>query len=263
MSNFNRVLFGRNIKYLAEQKNIKIGALEKGAGVSAGYFSRLANEDGRVSGTSSIIDAVCISAKLLKVSVNTLISTDLTALTPNEKFLSTFFEKVEKDSLQEVIHWECQTKERLNDVAFQNSHPLFCKDIYDYNCVSCLNQNVAISDDCYKTFIMGKGFYLMKIMNSKSNFGGYELYFTSKNENSLAVEQVCAVDKKSRLYAQVDDLYAVAAEASRLVKLSSFVKSTIQDYINTDENDFSTKHSGQSADTHVVGDYYNPDRDVE
>lgn len=263
MSNFNRALFGRNIKYLAEQKNIKIGSLEEGAGVSAGYFSRLANEEGRVSGSSSIIDAVCIAAKLLNVSVNTLISTDLAALTPNEKFLSKFFEKVEKDSLQEVIHWDCQTRERLDDVAFQNQHPLFCKRIYDYDGISCLNQNVAISDDCYKTSIMGKDFYLMKIMNSKSNSSGYELYFSSDEKNDFVVEQVCAVDEKSRLYAQVDDLYTVAADSSSLVKLSYSVKSTIQDYINTDENDFSAKHSGHSADTHVVGDYYNLERDVK
>lgn len=260
MSNFNRALFGRNIKYLAEQKNIKIGALEEEVKVSAGYFSRLANEYGKTS--SLIMDVICGVADILKVSVNTLISTDLTGLTPNERFLSTFFDKVEKDSSQEIIHWDCQTKERLCNVDFQANHPLFYKDIYDYNCVSCSNQNIAISDDCYKTVIMGKGFYLMKIMNSKSNSSGYELYFTSKNENYLIVEQVCTVYEKSRLYAQVDDLYTVAADSSSLVKLSSSVKSMIQDYINTDENGFSANKSGQSADTHVVGDYYNPKRDV-
>ena len=125
MSNFNRALFGRNIKYLAEQKNIKIGALEEEVKVSAGYFSRLANEYGKTS--SLIMDVICGVADILKVSVNTLISTDLTGLTPNERFLSTFFDKVEKDSSQEIIHWDCQTKERLCNVDFQANHPLFYK----------------------------------------------------------------------------------------------------------------------------------------
>ena len=38
MSNFDKTLLGKNIKFLATQKGIKVGDIENEAGVSTGYF---------------------------------------------------------------------------------------------------------------------------------------------------------------------------------------------------------------------------------
>lgn len=49
MSNFSKILLGKNIRFLATKKGIKVGDIENEAGVSAGYVSRLANEDNKNS----------------------------------------------------------------------------------------------------------------------------------------------------------------------------------------------------------------------
>lgn len=236
MSNFNRTLLGKNIKYLAAQKGIKLGDLEGQVQVSIGYFSRLLNEDGKNS--STLMDTICKVADKLGTSVNTLISTDLTALTPNEVLLSKFFDKVSESTAKSSLIWELETKTQLEDCYVSGGNPLFfphnrndMDTTYYYG--SQFDSDIEPAGDMYRVGLNNKWLYLYKVKQENSEESGYELYFISNNGYNNYIEKICKAYPESDLYNQIVDLYNAAAESSRHVKLSDSVLGTINEFMNT------------------------------
>lgn len=246
MQNIDKTLLARNIKYLAEQKGIKIGALEDKIGVSTGYFSRLANEESK-SGSSQL-DIIFSAANVLKISINMLISTDLTSFTPNEKLLSDFFDVIQKNTTEEDLVWELESKKMFDDDEYMFNHPLFCRDDYDnFYYKSRFDKDASLSGDCFKCSINEKTLYLMSVFCKELNSNGFELYFVSRFsisqglkktlKQSISVEKICKAYPKSNLYNLINALYNDAAESSRHLKLSESVLSTIQGYIKQSSQD--------------------------
>ena len=241
MQKIDKTLLARNIKYIAEQKGMKIGALEKKIDVSTGYFSRLANEESK-SGSSQL-DIIFQAANILEISINMLISADLSSLTPNEKLLFEFFDKVQKDTAEENIVWEMESQKMLNDEDYASKHPLFQMDEYDnFYYKSQFDTDALISADCFKCAINGTTLYLMSVFCKETNSNGFELYFVTKRKfkqdlmknlkEKTVVEKICKAYPNSNLYNQISSLYNDAAESSRHLKLSDSVLSTIKEYIN-------------------------------
>jgi len=235
MTSFNRILLGKNIKYLAAQKGVKLGDLEGQVQVSAGYFSRLLNEDSKNS--STLMDTICKVADKLETSVNTLISTDLTALTPNESYLSKFFDKLGKDTADSIIIWDLETKKQLEECYTKGCHPLFSaynmndfNSSYYYN--SRFDADVKISGDAYKVQINSQMIYLFKVMNNENLEEGFEMYFVSEDQYEYYVDNICRAYPDSDLYNQISDLYKAASESSRHVKLSDSARNSIDEYMN-------------------------------
>lgn len=234
MSIFNRILLGKNIRLLATQKGIKVGDIEDFANVSKGYFSRLANDDGKNS--STIVDTICKVAEKLGVSVNTLISTDLSSLTPNETLLSKFFDKLCKDTIENRLTWNMETKNKLDSFLEQGGHPMFSPDHQGYYGTqyyyhSEFDSNINIDGDAYNVSINKKQLYIFKVYNPQKNISGFELYFVTYDGFSDIGEPICNVYSESSLFGQINDLYNAAAESSRHVKLSDFVRNTISEYM--------------------------------
>lgn len=233
MSNFNKTLLGKNIKYLTSKKGIKVGDLENQVDVSIGYFSRLANDDGK--NTSTMMDTICKVAEKLEISVNTLISIDLSELTPNETLLSKFFDKLGKDTSENVLIWDLEQKSKLESWKYQRLHPFFCsidQDQDGFYFHSTFNDNVLITGDAYNVNVNGKLLFLFKVTNKSNTKDGFELYFYFNNGIQDIIEPLCKAYSDSDLYNQIDDLYKVAAESSRHVKLSESVLNSINDYLN-------------------------------
>lgn len=236
MQNIDKTLLAKNIKYLAEQKGIKIGVLEDKIGVSTGYFSRLANEESKQG--SSQLDIIFAAANVLKISINTLISTDLSSFTPNEKLLSEFFDTLQKDTEKGSLLWDLESKKMFDDYDFVLKHPLFNSE-GDYH--SEFDNDAIINGDGYNCDIKNvKGtntLYLMNVFCKETNAIGFELYFLipffdeTIGTSSYYVEKICKAYPKSNLYNQISLLYNDAAESSRHLKLSDSVLSTIQGYI--------------------------------
>lgn len=242
MSDFNRALLGKNIKYLAAGKNIKVGDLEKEAGVSTGYFSRLANEEGK--GGSTLVDIICKVAEKLDTSVNTLISTDMAALTPNETLLSAFFDKLSKDTAEGTITWDLESEKQLRNPEYQAKHPLFrnygSAEFPDMRYYSLFDSDIQIAGDSYRVAVVGRTLYLMETLNPESASVGYELYLLTTWQNGMIYykdypEKICKAYPESDLYVQIDDLHNAAAESSRHVKLSDSVIGAINSYIHPKE----------------------------
>lgn len=130
--NFNKKLCFSNIRELLRQNSdVKIGQIEKEAGIRLGYMSRLEKE-GNTAEPS--MEFIVTAAKLLKVSIDTLISVDLTGLTPTEQYIVSFFDKLKVDTLKDKLDWNRETAFNLNrmesDINGWVYHPLFAEETF-------------------------------------------------------------------------------------------------------------------------------------
>lgn len=130
--NFNKALCFSNIRELLRQNpEVKIGQIEKEAGIRLGYMSRL-EKDGNTSEPS--MEFIVSAAKLLKVSIDTLISVDLTGLTPTEQYIVNFFDKLKADTLKDKLDWNRESAFNLNrmepDINGWVYHPLFAEETF-------------------------------------------------------------------------------------------------------------------------------------
>ena len=106
MKEFNKMLCLSNIYHLAKSKNIKIGDLESAAGVSAGYISRLNKADTK---TSPSIEMLAVVADMLGVSLDALLYHDYESLTPTEKYVVDFLEKLRSKTHSNEEIWRRET----------------------------------------------------------------------------------------------------------------------------------------------------------
>lgn len=130
--NFNKEILFSNIRYLLKEKpEVKIGQIEKEAGVRLGYTSRLEKPDNT---SDPSMEFVVTAARLLGVGVDTMISVDLAALTPTEEYLIKFFNKMIQDTLKDKLDWVRETAFELNglepDYNGYIPHPLFEEKTY-------------------------------------------------------------------------------------------------------------------------------------
>lgn len=123
--NFDKMLCFSNIRELLRKNpEVKIGQIEKEAGIRLGYMARLEKEDNTAEPS---MEFILTAAKLLKVSVDVLVTVDLKGLTPTEEYLAGFFDKLKEDTLQDKLEWNIETAFDLNKGCKEvwETHPLF------------------------------------------------------------------------------------------------------------------------------------------
>jgi len=248
-----------NIYFLAKEKNIKIGDLESAAGVSAGYLSRINKDDNE---TNPSIDFIVRVADALNTSIDTLINIELTGLTPTERYLISFIDKLKSDTSEDKLEWERSSADYLNrletDCNGYVSHPLFSYETFyekgegDYpdqvSRVVFLSHthdcHTAINDDCFSLKLKnGAVLYLMDICKSvfyKNESGIYarELWM---HKPGVGAQFLCSNMDMSPLSSLVDELYLIVKEFSKHPK----IKKGLQDIIDAfmvddfaDDSDF-------------------------
>ena len=117
---FNKQLLFENIGFLVRERGLKIGELETAAGVSPGYISRTSKDGGPTPG----IEFVVRVASELKVSIDTLISTNLADITPTERYLIGFLDKLVSKTGDHQMIWCSVTEKKWREEA-DNGNPLF------------------------------------------------------------------------------------------------------------------------------------------
>ena len=132
--NFDKTRCFSNIRELLRRNpDAKIGQIEKEAGVRLGYMSRL-EKDGNTSEPS--IEFIAAAAKILNVSLDTLISINIAKLTPTEQYILDFFDKLKSDTLADKLEWHVETPGYLNSLEIETEpeygyeyvdHPLFAQ----------------------------------------------------------------------------------------------------------------------------------------
>lgn len=248
IKNFNKAICFSNIRELLKEKpDVKIGQIEREAGIRLGYMSRLEKEDNTAEPS---MEFIVTAAKLLNVSVDALISFDLTSLTSTEKYLVNFIEKLRKDTMLEKINWDVESKFELNkgelDINGNSFHPLFSLEEF-YRQTECeypeqvnecvyvsksFGPNTCINDDCFKLRLKnGSTLYLMDIVkdvhrtNDKSAFaieavmyvpgGRTQVLATTKDEypigNLLTNLHITVKEKMKHPQVNKDAMYAIDA----------------------------------------------------
>lgn len=259
--NFNKKRFFENVRFLLKTKtDIKIGQIEKEAGVSLGYISRIEKE-GNTSDPS--IEFVFTVAKLFNTSLDVLLNCDLSSLNPTEKYLVEFLEKLKKDTIEDKLDWNRESAEQLNhmdgDINGNTSHPLFSMETYYEESETEYPEQVTrilfdshtygyhtcINEDCFN-------------LNMKNNS---VLYFMSISKSVHIVNDPTAFSKEIWMYTPgvgtqflvsnrdisqiselVELLYDTISKEMKHPKVKKEVKSIIDAFMNGDlgENDMNS-----------------------
>lgn len=105
---------GANIKSLAKWYGYKISEIEKEAGVSQGYLSRLSNDSKNES--SPIIDLLLTASDRFKVSIDSLVAMDFSKIADSSKIrLHSFFETLLYLSNRGRVDWKRSTGKEVGD----------------------------------------------------------------------------------------------------------------------------------------------------
>lgn len=190
--NFNKYICFANIRELLKGSAVKIGQIEKEAGCQLGYMSRLDK-----LGTSSEPSAefIVTAAKMLNASLDTLLTVNLAEMTPTERYLEDFLEKLQKDTNADKLEWVIETADELANLeADMNGyveHPLFeYKTFYEEGEAGypeevshivfesdSFGPRTGINGDCYHLRLKGGSIlYLMDICKSFYHAGDSDVF---------------------------------------------------------------------------------------
>ena len=254
--NFNKTLCFSNIRELLRKNpDVKIGQIEKEAGIRLGYMSRLEKE-GNTSEPS--VEFIVSAAKMLKVSIDTLISVDLTGLTPTEQYLVGFFDKLKSDTLKDKLDWIRETAFNLNRMEpnFNGyvEHPLFAEETFfeESECEypdevtrivfnsKTFGPRTYICGDCFNLRLKnGTTLYLMDIEKSVHRTGDMSAY--AKEAWMYVPGKGCqllvASQDETPVAPLLETMFATVKERMEHPKINNEVMFAIDSFMNDDLSD--------------------------
>lgn len=251
---FNKQLMLDNISFLLKEFGKKIGELETDAGVSPGYISRISKEGNTKPGIEFIMKV----ADSLNTSMDTLLNVDLAELTPTERYLVSFLEKLNNNTLDDKLDWNRESADRLNraetDINGNPDHPLLSYETFyeegedDYpnevsrvvfvsNAFDC---RTYINGDCfYLRLKNGSILYLMNISKSVHKVNDPDafakeiwMYTPGTGANFL-----CSNRDTSSLAALVDKLYTTVSERMKHPRIKQEFQYVIDAFMKDDVSD--------------------------
>lgn len=245
--NKNRII--ENIYFLAKEKGLKMGDIEKNAGVSPGYLSRINKSD-----STSIpgIDLMYYIAQQLGVSVDTLLEAHYEQLTKADKYALDFIQKVIDDTREEKLDWEqLSTSQMQTDIELVHMYAVFEYEEYlEYDPTS-IDMTTMCKRPCFVskfyeegiTKVVGNGYiaemmhfdariYLMTIEHEdtkEQRVRAYELYVEMEDGS---VEGICNSSMVNHEISMLmGQLYETLEELYSHVKLSKGVKNLLDMYM--------------------------------
>lgn len=251
---FNKQLMLDNIYYLLKKYEKKIGELETEAGVSPGYISRISKEDNAKPGIEFIIKV----ADLLNISVDTLLNINFTEITPTEKYLVSFLEKLNEDTLEHKLDWDKESANQLNRVEADRNgnpyHPLLSLETF-YEESGCEYPNEVsrivfvsesfgcetyINGDCFNLSLKnGSILYLMNVSESTHQMDDTDIYAKEiwMYTPTVGKNYLCGNKDESQLAVLVDKLYTTVSERMKYPKINAGIKYIIDSFMNGDMSD--------------------------
>ena len=242
--NFNSRLIFDNISYLIKEQGKKVGEVETQAGVSAGYISRNSKDSNSKPG----IDFLFRVSEILNTSIDTIMKIPLSDLTPTERYLVSFFEKLKADTAADKILWERESKEYLNqlepDINGFVHHPLFsyetCYVPSETDYPDQVDKTVfVINGDCYNVRLKnGVRLYLMNIVKivhqvNDSDATALEAWMMDNSGGQC----LCGTQNDQFLADLLIDLYNTVHEVLRHPQLSNSFRCAIDAFMNDDISD--------------------------
>jgi len=195
----SRKRIGSNIKALAKWYGFKIGDIEKEAGVSSGYLSRLANDS--KSESSPIMDLLLTASDTFRVSIDSLVSMDFNKIADSNKMrLHGFLETLLYLSNRGRLDWKRASGQDVGE------EELIAGFYTDFN------------DDI--------SFFIFKLF-SDDYYGipGYSFYIRNKDELS----KVLSINLPGpAMYESLDQLFESASAFSETAEIDDAAESAIR-----------------------------------
>ncbi len=251
---FNKQLMLDNISFLLKELGKKIGELETESGVSPGYISRTSKDGNAKPG----IDFIVKVAESLNTSVDTLLNVDLAELTPTERYLISFIEKLKRDTISDKLIWMRESADSLNRMEPNYNgyveHPLFSEETFmeegegDYPdevtrvvfTSRAFDVHTYITGDCYNLRLKnGAVLYLMDFSKSVHRINDPTAYAKEMwmFKPQVGAQYMCSNRGNSPLAALVDELYTVIKEFSKHPKINKDLQDVIDAYMRDDLED--------------------------
>lgn len=254
--NFDKSICFSNIRFLLKEKSdIKIGQIEKEASVRLGYTARLEKPDNT---SEPSIEFVMSAAKLLEVSLDTLLMVDLAGLTPTEKYLVSFIDKLKADTVADKIEWVKETADSLNrpecDMNGNTDHPLLSFETFyeesegEYPdevqrivfVSDAYGPKTCINDDCFNLRLKnGYYLYLMNICKSVHKVNdplafAKEIWMYKPGTGS---QFLIGTRDGSAISQLAESLYEVVSERNKHPKIKKELKAVIDAFMADDNED--------------------------
>ena len=246
----------------AKEKSIKIGDLEKNAGVSPGYLSRIIKED---STSTMSVDLLVAIADQLHVSVEYLL-TDYDILNESESYLFRFFEKIKQETSKGKYEWEILTITEMEKLGYgdDDQYPFF-ESCYDKDG----NPDIEYKNRFHEggeNWLNGP-FYWTKFgqdgsvvyITNITHFAPDYIHGGATFENAVDEYEVYIKDNTGKLIPlcntsfisqaltdQIDSLYTLITETQVGIRVTPEVRHIIDNYFN--EKDMEPFPSGEGDD---------------
>lgn len=249
--NFDKMRCLSNIRELLQcNQDVKIGQIEKEAGLQPGYMSRLEKNDNT---TDPSVEFIVTASKLFNVSIDTLITVNLTGLTPTEQYIMNFFEKLKLDTSKDKLDWNRETAFNLNRLEPGLNgdvyHPLFEMETFNENNREAnravfdsktFGLKTHINGDCFNLRLKnGTTLYLMNIEKSDnktseaSAFAKEAWVFVPNNGSQLLV----ASQDDTPIAPLIESLYSIVKERMEHPKINNDVMTAIDAFMKDDIED--------------------------
>lgn len=246
---FDKYRCFRNIRFLLEQKDVRLGDIERGSGNNAGYMSRL---EKATNATDPSIEFLVNAAKMLGVSMDDLLFGTFKELSPNEISLLKFLQKLTEKTKDDEQYWEKETWQdhiKYADWCEGNTHPhpLYGLDYeedgdggaypdgYSYHSRFYPRQNIVIEGMCFHAVINENDdeIYVMNCAEQgpdvESDLPFYEVYHIDGQGNIHPM--CCTREERNQIHSAVDKLYGQIQESLAHVRLSAQTKNMITSFL--------------------------------
>lgn len=245
IKNFDKHKCIENIRELLKTSKVRIGQIEKDAGCNAGYLSRLEKEDNK---SDPSMEFICTAAKLLNVTLDSLVKGNLKSMTPTESYLMQFLSRLIEDTKSDNISWHKESANFLSKVGFdineiEAAHPLF--EVYteimesdypepagtEYKSRFSPDDNMTPFGNSYNAQLTGtsESVYLMSVFSDADcETEILELYIVGYDVNPIcATVQTCESVTEA-----MKDLYKEIEIATSHIQINNRSKDIIAQYLN-------------------------------
>ena len=243
--NYDKQNVIKKIRDLLKSTNMKLGDIEREAGITPGYLSRI-EKDSRYASDISF-NFVVTAAKMLGVTVDYFLDGESEIPSGNEGYLANFFIKLIKDSKCGKIEWSeiqpeylvASTEERKGNTeirgmfrAEEESETSEGRQI-KFMSVAVPSATLYVNASVLKALLLGEAEVLLYIVQLKSDTDssqiGYELFFDSK----LGVSPICnsLYIKNDKLNSCLKALVQAAQKAARMFLVDGTSKEIIDQYM--------------------------------
>lgn len=239
---FNPSLVYSNIKTLSKSSGVKLGDIEAAAGASPGYLSRIGSkEDDKTN--SVVVDLLISASEKLNVSIETLISRDISQATETEKKIIQFIDKLTIETTTCVRSWNKVSEESfdgrlpsepLNPLAVLGEYDEDSGHRYSSYFSSRFDDSAILNGSGYKTILSGNTTVYLFKTQTPSETGrllsddAYEFYLY---HNSSVIPLYNCIKQNQNLFALAANLYKEAKASAKNGSLSYTSNSLIDNYL--------------------------------